>query len=127
MDFTEADLRSLEEALRTIRRDLRASGIHRTLRVIIPEHALPAAAFIEIDGDHEGGGQGIAPSCTADLAHATVAVAGSTQDALADIHWQVWPVCPTHHLGAHPAVVDDKPVWTCPSGPGHILSAIGDL
>lgn len=44
-------------------------------------------------------------------------VAGATQDYLARRLLTVWPVCPDHRTGTHPAPTDDGVAWTCTTGP----------
>ncbi|WP_434597661.1 hypothetical protein [Streptomyces sp. A5-4] len=51
--------------------------------------------------------------------------AEAVQDYVMARYWTVWPECPTHHLGYHPALTDGTPQWECSSG-GHRRSMLED-
>jgi hypothetical protein len=58
-----------------------------------------------------------------DLAGVAVEAADGFQCFVADTQALVWPVCPRHGNGAHPALVGDTAVWTCRTG-DHVLGPI---
>ncbi|BAJ27003.1 MULTISPECIES: hypothetical protein [Kitasatospora] len=50
------------------------------------------------------------------LPEALAAVAGAVQSFLAEAHRVVWPVCPEHRTGVHPALTAGTAVWHCTTG-----------
>ena len=74
------------------------------------------------------------------LDDAIAAVADGVQEYLAAVQFEVWPVCPRHHLGVHVRPVgtcagqpDPDPgfggpaVWWCRADDGHDVALIGRL
>lgn len=55
-----------------------------------------------------------------------VDVADRIQEAVMEGHWRVWPECTRHHLGLHPTMVEDEPVWWCRRYAHHV-ARIGEL
>jgi hypothetical protein len=55
------------------------------------------------------------------------AVADAVQEAIAELDWVVWPLCPNHGVGLHAAEFGDRAHWHCGIADGHVVSAIGSL
>ncbi len=125
-DAEPARLAALEEALETVQADMEAAGLPGPVRLVIADWAPPRAAFVEFCGGY-GSTSGIAPQAGTSPVSALIAVADDAQDAIMEVLWTVWPVCPAHQLGAHPHEHDASVVWWCNSHGGHVIARIGQL
>jgi hypothetical protein len=113
-------LARLEQALQIVSADLRATGLTGPARLVVNDSGEPSDAFVEFGGSF-GHGNGIAPGNGGNLRDALLSVADDLQDAVMDSLLTVWPVCPSHQLGAHPRETSGEPVWWCNGGDdGHV-------
>ncbi len=123
-------LTTLEQHLAVVTADLRNTGLHGLVQLVIQDQGEPPHAYVRYDGRF-GHTSGLAPSDGdgSDPAAALVLVADELQDAVMDSLFAVWPVCPRHDRGAHPRVIGDRGVWRCEAGagPGHVVADIGRL
>ena len=55
-----------------------------------------------------------------------VEVADAIQAEMVDRSWRVWPECPYHGFGLHPALVAGRGVWEC-RRMDHPVAEIGQL
>jgi len=119
---------TLLEALRTVERDLRATGPNRTAQVELfqPDWAREwGTAHVRYDGQTHG--SGIASWAGTDPDQALEAVAEALQEQVMEFTWTVWPLCPIHRTGLHASRdAGQRAVWHCRpcSGP---VAAIGEL
>ncbi|XVU28444.1 hypothetical protein ACQPZJ_15770 [Actinoplanes sp. CA-054009] len=112
-------LARLEDAMRTVNRDVAATGLPHTCHLRVTGNA-----YAQTWDGHTGTAQGVFPRSGADPVSALVAVAEDTQDAVMHSLWAAWPVCPTHQLGVHAREHDDAAVWWCAAAAGHVVAAI---
>ena len=119
-------LTTLEQYLAAAAADLRAAGLDGLVELIVLESGEPSNAYVRYN-NHFGSTSGIAPSegDGSDPAAGLVLVADELQDAVMESLFAVWPVCPQHDWGLHPRVVDDRAVWRCEGGTGHVVADIG--
>jgi len=119
-------LAALERTLAVVARDLRATDLDGSVRLIVLEGSEPAHAYVQYEGSYANTG-GLAPRDAAghNPAENLVLVADELQDAVTDSIYAAWPVCPNHQRGAHPRVADDRAVWWCTGGQGHVIALIG--
>ncbi|MFD0888750.1 hypothetical protein ACFQ08_29790 [Streptosporangium algeriense] len=113
-------LAELEEDLKVVERDLRATGITGTLRVIIPDWDFMGMAWVEFDGLCQG--NGIPPG-----SGGTLCVADAAQEVVMEVIWEAWPACPEHDLGLHAEPENGIAVWRCTGGEAHTVAPIGEL
>ncbi len=121
-------LAALERTLAVVGRDLRATGLDGQARFVVLEGGEPPHAYVQYEGSY-GHTSGLGPCDAAGRrspADTLVLVADELQDAVMESLFAVWPVCPDHQLGAHPRVADDRAVWWCASGQGHVIAIIGE-
>ncbi|MER6825638.1 hypothetical protein ABT352_06595 [Streptosporangium sp. NPDC000563] len=111
---------SLEEALKDVERDVRASGITGTLRMIVPDRDSMGMAWVEFEGICQG--NGISPR-----AEPLGAVADATQEVVMEVLWRAWPVCPVHNRGLHAEPEDRIAVWSCTGSGTHTVAPVGEL
>ncbi|RJL32590.1 hypothetical protein [Bailinhaonella thermotolerans] len=116
--FGSGSWAALEHALDVVRRDLRAAGVDGPVRLTLPDWDPEAdAPRVEFRGFYQGlpvepGPRPLLP------------MADAVQEVVIEESHQVWPVCPRHGLGLHPA--DERaPVWRCHRG--HDVAPIGGL
>ena len=122
-DVEPSRLAVLEEALETVRSDVHATGLPGPVRLVVPEWS--ETARVESWGGGYGSTTGIAPEIGSNPLWALVAVADETQDSVMETIEGVWPVCPTHQLGAHSREYEGQAVWWCNGDGGHLIAAIG--
>ncbi|MGI8334462.1 hypothetical protein ACRYCC_31310 [Actinomadura scrupuli] len=119
---------TLVQALRTVERDLRATGPERTadIRLVRPEWAREwGMAYVSHDGRTHG--SGIPSFEGTDPEIALQAVADALQEVVMEFTWTVWPLCPVHHTGLHPSRdTSGRAVWHCRPCDGPV-AAIGEL
>ena len=118
---------ALQQVLEIVVRDLRATGLDGQARLVVPEGGQPDRAYLQYEGSFASTG-GLGPSEATgrrNPADSLVLVADELQDAVMDSLVVAWPVCPSHHFGAHPRVADDHAVWWCTGARGHVIAAIG--
>ena len=119
---------ALVQALRTVERDLRATGPKRTadIQLIQPQWAQEwGTAYVSYDGKTHGSG---IPSWEGtDPQRALEVVADALQEMVMEFTWTVWPLCPIHPTGLHPSRdARQHAVWNCrPCGAP--VAAIGEL
>lgn len=123
-DLEPGLLAPLEAALEAVKADMHATGLPGPIRLVIPEWSDPPHAFVEFR-DGWGSTSGIGPGAGANPVWALLAVADEAQDSIMEKLWEVWPVCPTHHLGAHPQEHNGTAVWQCNGNGGHTIAPIG--
>lgn len=116
---------TLTTALKVVEGDVRASGVDAVLEITIPDWDDSGCARVECCG--ASGGPPILPSSGRDAGVALVEVADAVQDVVMEHIWGVWPTCPEHGLGLHPALVEGTAVWRCAGAGIHTAAAIGDL
>jgi hypothetical protein len=80
--------------------------------------------FVSYQGGH-GSISGIEPAAGRSELHAVLAVADEAQDAVMEVSWAVWPVCPAHQLGAHAREDHGAAAWGCNADGGHVIAPIG--
>jgi hypothetical protein len=124
-DVEPSRLAVLEEALEAVRSDMQATGLPGPVRLVVPQWSDPPSAHVEFWGGGYGSTTGIAPETGSNPLWAMVAVADETQDSVMETIKGVWPVCPTHQLGAHSREHDGQAVWWCNGDGGHAIAAIG--
>jgi hypothetical protein len=121
-------LEALERALLVVEADVRATGLDGPVDLIlndIPDLVQHAHAVFR--GGGSGSTVGIHPSQASDPRKALVAVADDLQNSVMHMLWgTVWPVCPSHHLGAHARDHEATAVWWCNGSGGHVITAIGN-
>ena len=104
---------------------MQASGLPGPVRLVVPSRSWPAHAHVEFRGGGYGSTSGIAPETGSNPLSALVAVADETQDSVMETLKGVWPVCPTHQLGAHSREYEGQGVWWCNGDGGHVIATIG--
>lgn len=124
-DLEPSRLAVLEEALEVVRSDMQATGLAGSVRLVVPEWSDPPTARVQYWGGGYGSTTGIAPKIGSNPLWALVAVADETQDSVMETIEGVWPVCPTHQLGAHSREYEGQAVWWCNGDGGHVIAAIG--
>ncbi|MEU1880221.1 hypothetical protein ABZ470_23150 [Streptosporangium sp. NPDC020072] len=110
----------LEEDLKVVERDLRATGVTGTLRMVIPDWDSMGMAWVEFDGAFQG--NGIPPG-----AGGVLNVADAAQEAIMEVIWRAWPVCPVHDRGLYTEAENETAVWRCTADEGHTVAPIGEL
>ncbi|GAA3245978.1 hypothetical protein [Nonomuraea helvata] len=116
---------ALEQALSVVERDVRGAGITGTLRLVVPDWDDSGSARVEFQGGHHG--NGIWPVEGSDAQGALVSVADAAQEAIVEILWKVWPVCPAHDRGLRPEMEKKTAVWRCTGDGTHTVARIGEL
>ncbi|MEV4114286.1 hypothetical protein [Nonomuraea sp. NPDC049695] len=116
---------ALEQALSVVERDVRGAGITGTLKLIVPDWDDSGSARVEFQGGHHG--NGIWPAEGSDAQGALVSVADAAQEAIVEILWKVWPVCPAHDRGLRPEMENKTAVWRCTGDGTHTVARIGEL
>jgi hypothetical protein len=117
---------TLVQALRTVERDLRATGPKRTadIQLIRVTERERDTAYVKYDGKAH---VGISSWYGADPELALEAVADALQEQVMEYAWTVWPLCPAHHTGLHPSRdAKQRAVWHCRPCGGPV-AAIGEL
>ncbi len=94
------------------------------VRLVVLSQSWPSHAYVEFRGGY-GSTSGIAPEVGSNPLWALVAVADEAQDSVMETLKGVWPVCPTHQLGAHSREHAGQGVWWCNGDGGHVIAAIG--
>ncbi len=119
-------LTTLELYLAVVAADLRATGLDGPVRLVILEGGEPPHAYVQHNSSF-GHTSGLAPSDGdgSNPLAALVLVADELQDAVMTSLMAVWPVCPRHHLGAHPRATADAAAWWCKGGVRHDICTIG--
>ena len=119
---------TLVQALRTVERDLRATGPEPTtdVELVQPEWAQEwGTAHVRYDGKTHHSGIGSGAGTDPELALA--AVADALQEQVMDFTWTVWPLCPVHRTGLHASRdARQRAVWHCQPCGGPV-AAIGEL
>jgi hypothetical protein len=123
-DLEPVLLERLEQALKVVTADLRATGLEGPVRLVITDWNDPPHAYAEFRGVWGTAG-GASPADGVSPLSALVAVAGDLQEAVMEALCEVWPVCPTHNLGAHAREYRSAAVWWCNGDGGHVITAIG--
>jgi ABC-type branched-subunit amino acid transport system substrate-binding protein len=115
---------ALEEALETVKADLRASGLPDAVRL----YSWEGSTNVGVDAwAANSTGGGIFPEEGRDPVLALASVADDVQDAVMHSIWGAWPTCPVHRLGVHADLHDGAAVWWCRSGGGHVVAPVGQL
>jgi hypothetical protein len=106
---------------------LRATGLDGQARLVLLEGGQQSRAYLQYEGSYAStSGLGPGDAARQDNPAVTLAqVADELQDAVMDSLAAAWPVCPSHHFGAHARVADDHAVWWCNGSQGHVIAAIG--
>jgi hypothetical protein len=119
---------TLVEALRTVERDLRATGPDRAAEVelVRPDWAREwGTAHVRYDGKAHG--SGIGSWAGTDPDQALEIVADVLQEQVMEFTWTVWPLCPVHRIGLHASRdARQRPVWHCRPCGGPVAT-IGEL
>jgi hypothetical protein len=115
---------ALEEALETVKADLRACGLPDALRLYTWEGSRNAAVDAWAANSNSWG---IFPEAGKDPVTALATVADEAQDAVMHSIWGAWPTCPAHRLGVHARAHDGAAVWWCPVDGGHVGARVGQL
>jgi hypothetical protein len=119
-------IEALESALRVVEGDVRASGLDGSVGLIPNDWAPDQYVYAVFQGSGSGNTVGIEASQAEDPVGALVAVADDLQNSVMHVLWgTVWPVCPTHDLGAHTREHDGVAVWWCNSLGGHVIAPMG--
>lgn len=119
-------IEALESALRVVEGDVRATGLDGSVGLIPNDWAPDQYVCAVFQGSGSGSTVGIEASQAEDPVGALVAVADDLQNSVMHVLWgTVWPVCPTHDLGAHAREHDGVAVWWCNSLGGHVIAPIG--
>jgi len=127
-DLAPERLETLRAALRIVARDLPTRGIEGEPEIEILEEWFPVGAGVRLaDGARLNWGGPVLPNMCNDPAMALTSLAIMIQESLLEWTWQVWPVCPRHHLGVHGSERDGAAVWWCAGDGGHILAPVGEL
>ncbi|MFG2802436.1 hypothetical protein [Streptomyces pseudovenezuelae] len=127
-DLAPERLETLRAALRIVARDLPTRGIEGEPEIEILEEWFPVGAGVRLaDGARLNWGGPVLPNMCDDPAMALTSLAIMIQESLLEWTWQVWPVCPRHHLGVHGSERDGAAVWWCAGDGGHILAPVGEL
>ncbi|RCG19157.1 hypothetical protein DQ384_38445 [Sphaerisporangium album] len=116
---------ALEQALMTVERDVRATGLSGTLRLVSPEWDDSGQAWVEFQGIHHG--NGIRPGVGSDPQWALASVADATQEVIMEMIWGVWPVCSAHGLGLRAELGHEMAVWRCTGAGTHSVAPVGEL
>ena len=120
-------LAELEHALEAVKADMQATDMAGPVRFTFME--VPGSYLRNTFADFRGSFAytgGITPSKGRDRVSALLAVADDVQDAIMGSLMTVWPVCPDHGLGGHPAESGRHAVWWCNGGvSGHVIARIG--
>ncbi|MBG0831360.1 hypothetical protein HS041_26800 [Planomonospora sp. ID67723] len=116
---------TLEQALGIVERDVRATGIAGTLRLVTPDWDDSGRAWAEFRGGHHG--NGVWPVEGRDLQGALASVADAAQETIMELIWTVWPACPVHHLGLHAELEHGAAVWRCAGAGAHTVAPVGAL
>ena len=115
-------LTALEEALETVKRDMRACGLPGTAHFMILD---PGCAWVEVWDRHNSHGFGCRPASGRDPVTALATVADDAQDAVMHAIGGAWPVCDTHWFGTHAEERAGAAVWWCSGAGGHVAAPIG--
>lgn len=115
----------LEYALEVVDRDVRATGITGTLRLITPDWDGSGHAWVEFQGGCHG--NGIPPIEGSNAQGALVSVAAAAQEVITDTIWKVWPVCAAHDRGLRAELKHQIAVWRCTGGGTHTVAPVGAL
>jgi hypothetical protein len=115
---------TLEEALETVKADLRASGLPDAVRLYTWEGSPNAGVDAWAANSTSGG---IFPEAGKDPVRALAAVADDAQEAVMLSICGVWPTCPDHLLGVHARAHDGAAVWWCRVDGGHAIARVGQL
>jgi hypothetical protein len=107
--------------------DVRATGLDGPVDLILNDiTGLVQHEHAVFRGGGSGSTVGIHPSQASDPGQALIAVADDLQNSVMHMLWgTVWPVCPTHNLGAHAREHKATDVWWCNGSGGHVITAIG--
>jgi len=116
---------TLRTALEVVERDVRATGIEGTLRLVTPDWDGVGNVWVEFQGGFHG--NGIPPVAGADAQGALAVVADAVQETIMELTWKVWPVCGTHDRGLRAELHDEVAVWRCTGGGTHTVAPIGEL
>ncbi|MFB9249981.1 hypothetical protein ACFFWE_17205 [Sphaerisporangium melleum] len=115
----------LEQALKRVARDVRATGIPGMLRLVVPDWDDSDQAWVEFRGVHHG--NGIRPVAGRDPQGALASVADAAQEVIMEMIWGVWPVCSVHGLGLRAELEDEMVVWRCAGAGTHDVALVGEL
>lgn len=120
-------LEALEQALRVVEADVRATGLDGDVGLILNDWDEPEqTAHAVYQGGGSGSTVGMYPSEAGDPVYVLVAVADDLQNSIMHMLWgTVWPVCPAHNLGAHAREHEGVAVWWCNGAGGHVITPIG--
>ncbi|MFI6296445.1 hypothetical protein ACIBEJ_32970 [Nonomuraea sp. NPDC050790] len=108
----------LEQAVRTVGRDLHATGVPGRLRVCAPEWS---DGWLRV----EYGGR--ASSIGFDLGRSgdpLAEVADAAQGIVVEALWTSWPLCPEHGFGLH---ANNNAEWHCKGAKPHMVAPVGRL
>ncbi|MEU9890657.1 hypothetical protein [Sphaerisporangium sp. NPDC051011] len=108
-----------------VSRDIQATGITGTLRLVIPDWDQSGQAWVEFQGIHHG--NGIRPIAGSDPQWALMSVADATQEVIMEMIWRVWPVCSAHGLGLRAELEHEMAVWRCAGAGTHSVAPVGEL
>uniref|UniRef100_UPI003F49B391 hypothetical protein n=1 Tax=Nonomuraea bangladeshensis TaxID=404385 RepID=UPI003F49B391 len=118
----------LEQALQVVERDVRASGINGTLRLITQDQDNHGHAWVEFQGGYwSNHGSSIPPIAGSDVQRALACVADATQEVIVEAIWKVWPVCATHDRGLRVELIKGSAVWRCTGDGTHTVAPVGEL
>jgi hypothetical protein len=116
---------TLEQALRIVERDARATGITGTLRLAIPDWHDNGHAWVEFENAYQG--NGMPPGTGSSVRGALSYVADAAQEVIMEMIGAVWPSCPQHDLGLHAEVEHGTAVWRCAGAGRHTVAPVGEL
>ena len=92
----------------------------------IPRHADHASVWHDSGMQHKPWIEALESALRVVEGDVLVAVADDLQNSVMHVLWgTVWPVCPTHDLGAHTREHDGVAVWWCNSLGGHVIAPMG--
>jgi hypothetical protein len=125
-DFTQEPRlwAALEQALEVVERDVRATGIIGTPRLIVPDWDPQGLAWVEFRGICQG--NGLWP-VDGEHENALGAVADAAQEVIMEAIWAPWPVCPAHDRGLHLDVALGEIIWRCTAADAHAVAPVGRM
>ncbi|MFI5933808.1 hypothetical protein [Actinoplanes sp. NPDC051494] len=130
-DNGELDARRLDSLVFERRRDLARLTVRALAREAAPEvGALWALEVRTVEpGDDEPAGAvrvGVETILSLDRAGVIAEAAEGVQGYIARERQAIWPACPVHGRGLHPAVRSGAAVWICRDGDHTVAPIIGE-
>ncbi len=115
----------LDDAVLAVQADMDVTGLAGRLGFDSPEWDEHGYLRVEYKGQYSS--QGLRADEEHEPVAALVLIADLAQAVIAEQEGKVWPTCPAHSFGLHPAQVGGAALWTCRGGGGHAVAAIGEL